>query len=115
MAVNEKPDKPGEMTNEAVGLLRELRRNVPWTGQYEQDLLLAFWLAVDKENIYLAQRLMDFDLSIRVIVTICMLGEKEFKPRKTKSKSDGRSATKGGASAMPSLNATADKLPQFAS
>jgi hypothetical protein len=47
--------------------------------------LLAFWFAVDKENFELAQKLMNWDLSIRYIATLAIRGYKE-RPKKFKVK-----------------------------
>lgn len=72
--------------DESIEAMWHRRRNVKWELNYEQDLLIAFWLAIHNENLYLAQMWLDFDLSLRYIVALAMKGKKEFRPKPSKSK-----------------------------
>ena len=56
-----------------------MRSKKIWEAQYEHDLILAFWLAVDKEDTWLASILMNFDPSIRFIATLALNRKKESK------------------------------------
>ena len=67
-------------SDEATNFLRKERATTFWTKEYEQSLLVAFWLAVDKQQIELASSLMDFDISIRHIVTIAFKLSDKGKP-----------------------------------
>jgi hypothetical protein len=62
-----------------------------WELSYEQDLLLAFWLAVHKEDIRLTSILMNFDPSLRYICTLAIKRKKEMKPQKYRGEKDKKS------------------------
>ena len=70
----------GESQKALDNLNKEVRSKKTWELQYEHDLLLAFWLAVDKEDIWLTSILMNFDPSIRFIATLALKRKKECKP-----------------------------------
>ncbi len=40
-----------------------------WEKNIEYDILLAFWLAIDRENTKIADWLIDWDISLRYIAT----------------------------------------------
>ena len=61
----------------ALALLNDTRLKKKWELGYEHDLLLAYWLAIQKEDIRLASSLVDFDISLRELTTLAILGKKE--------------------------------------
>lgn len=48
---------------------------------YEHDLLLAFWLAIHKEDIAVASNLIDWDPSLRYMATLAFHGKRELCPQ----------------------------------
>ena len=74
-------------TENAINELHLVRLKKQWKYEYEHDLLMAFWLAIDHENIELANKLMNWDLSLRYIAALAIRGKeempKDFKPGKS--------------------------------
>ena len=64
-------------SEEALDLLNQSRLTKCWELGYEHDLLLAYWLAIQKEDITVASSLVDFDTSLRYITTLAMKGKDE--------------------------------------
>lgn len=58
-------------------MLNQSRLTKCWELGYEHDLLLAYWLAIQKEDITVASSLVDFDTSLRYITTLAMKGKDE--------------------------------------
>jgi hypothetical protein len=54
-----------------------VRQKKQWKKEYEHDLLIAFWFAIDMLNIELANKLINWDLSIRYIAVLAIRGLKE--------------------------------------
>ena len=66
-----------ENTDEAIKELHIVRQKKQWKKEYEHDLLMAFWFAIDMQNIELANKLINWDLSIRYIAVLAIRGLKE--------------------------------------
>ena len=49
-----------------------------WEKNIEYDILLAFWLAIDRENTKIADWLIDWDISLRYIATYSIMGKNEI-------------------------------------
>ena len=49
-----------------------------WEKNIEYDILLAFWLAIDRENTKIADWLIDWDISLRYIATQSIMGKNEI-------------------------------------
>ena len=49
-----------------------------WEKNIEYDILLAFWLAIDRENTKIADWLIDWDVSLRYFVTQSIMGKSEI-------------------------------------
>lgn len=56
-----------------------MRAKEKWDNNCEHDYLLAFWLAVDKEDIRTANMLMNYDPALRYIATLALRRKKEYK------------------------------------
>jgi len=57
-----------------------------WSLAYEHDLLMAFWLAVHKEDVVVVSALIDWDPSLRYVSALAIKRRRERKPRKKKDK-----------------------------
>lgn len=57
--------------------MNQKRLDTEWEMGYEHDLLLAYWLAIQKEDIRVASALVDFDQSLREMTTLAILGKSE--------------------------------------
>ena len=66
-------------SEDALKFLNEERLTNNWELNYEHTLLVAFWLAVQKENCKVATNLMNHDLFLRYITTLAIKGQKEQK------------------------------------
>ena len=64
-------------TDEAIKELHIVRQKKQWKKEYEHDILMAFWFAIDMQNIELANKLINWDLSIRYIAILAIKGLKE--------------------------------------
>ena len=60
-------------------MLNQNRLSKKFELQYEHDIILAFWLAIQKEDIRVASNLVDFYTSLRYITTIAIKCKKECK------------------------------------
>lgn len=69
-------------SEEAMNNLREVRSQSHWDKEYEHHLLMAFWLAIHKENIEVAQQLLDFDPTIRYLTVLAINGKHEPQRKK---------------------------------
>ena len=70
-------------SQKALDLLNATRAENIWEGKYEYDIILAFWLAIQKEDIQVAAHLINFDLQLRYIATLAFYRKKECKYDKT--------------------------------
>lgn len=68
-------------TEAALEQLEEVRQGKTWLYGYEHDLIMAFWLAIHKENIEIAKTLIDWEPSLRYYVTLAIKRKKEKKPK----------------------------------
>ena len=75
--------------SEALKILQEYRQNKKWDLELEHDVMVAFWLAIDKLDVEMFLQLMGIDLSLRYLAVIAFKRRKErpvnFKPKKLKS------------------------------
>ena len=62
-------------SDEALTALREKRAESKWDKDYEHDLLMAFWLAIHKEDVLVAQQLIDFDPTLRYLTVLAINGK----------------------------------------
>ena len=62
---------------EAEKSLDRARPNRKWDFDYEFDILMAFWLAIDRENTELVRHLYSIDINLRYIVTLALKGKNE--------------------------------------
>lgn len=62
-----------------MAALRETRSKSKWDKEYEHDVLMAFWLAIHKENVEIAQMLLDFDPPLRYLTVLAINGKGEPK------------------------------------
>jgi len=60
-----------KMRSTAVGEKDEMKGNKKkWSFDLEHDIMIAFWLAVDRENIRIANSILDYDINLRKIATL---------------------------------------------
>lgn len=68
--------------------MREARPKKRWDREWEHDMLMAIWLAIDKGNMELVKLLAANDISLRYIIILALKRKKEkpakFKPKKGK-------------------------------
>ena len=62
---------------------------------------MAFWLAIHKENVNIAQRILDFDPTIRYLTVLAINGKNEPKPKPKKKKQEGAAEETPGAVPTP--------------
>lgn len=48
-----------------------------WVNDFQFDLLMGFWLAIHCEDIQLTERLMEYDIYLRQLVTLAMNSKPE--------------------------------------
>ena len=69
--------------------LIELRNEKHWEKEYEHDLMLAFWLAIHREDLYLIEKLINWDIQLRYLVTLAVKRRKENPSTIRKKKKEG--------------------------
>ena len=60
-------------------MLNANRQVKKWELNYEHDLILAYWLSIQMEDIRVASSLVNFDTSLRYITCLAIKGKKECK------------------------------------
>ena len=60
--------------------IKELQTRKEWNQDFEFDLIVAFWMAIEKEDFKLANSLMSYDISLKCITTLAMQDISELKP-----------------------------------
>lgn len=86
----------GEDSERAVTLINEKRCESGWTQDYEHSLIVAFMLAVHKEDIHVCQNLINWDPSLRYLACLAMLGYQGYDYKKNIRKPYLQGEVKGG-------------------
>lgn len=68
-------------SDDAIRLLKEVKQSKnKWKHCFEHDLLMAFWLAVHKEDVEVVRSLIDFEPCLRSIMALAFKRKMEKKP-----------------------------------
>jgi len=70
----------GGKSENVIKKIKLLQTTKEWKQDFEFDLIVAFWMAVEKEDFKLANSLMSYDISLKCIATLAMQDISELKP-----------------------------------
>jgi hypothetical protein len=69
------------MTEEPLmELIIDIKQTKKWKHNFEQDVLVAWWLAIHVENLEVANKLMCLDPMLRYIATLAVKRKSEMDP-----------------------------------
>ena len=67
----------------AIESIGELQRSNKWEGFFQFDLLISFWLSVHFGRMKVLKHVMQYDLYLRQLVTLALLGKPQQQPSYT--------------------------------